>query len=320
MDGTSMSRRRFLDLGRDAAAFALATAAAPEAVFAQANGHGKRSMTPTAASVVHGLSVSVGAGLRSETWLNGILLARTEAGELGSQTLAIQHDMIPGRNQAEVRVGLAGMNLEQPPAPISGTLPATATARLLLQVDEPRLVDDTPVITTRDVDQIVWPPADEDSPVSLPHRLTLTFAPLSPVVAPPWAEATRNLPEGIAEAIYARMAELSGMLRNGDLEAYENAGAVRREHMARSYPLGPNAEAARAQDLQQLKMMSSEPGFTAMLLPRNEARFRTMAGGRLMEWTNAAGEGALTIVSRGVPPSPVNMQFSLIGGKLVMTR
>ncbi len=154
----------------------------------------------------------------------------------------------------------------------------------------------------------------------LPHRLTLTFAPLSPVVAPPWAEATRDLPEGTAEAVYAHMAELTEMLRNGDLEAYENAGAVRREHMARSYPLGPNAEAARAQDLQQLKLMLSEPGFTATLPPRNEAHFRTMAGGRLMDWTNAVGEGALTIVNRGVPPSPVNMQFSLIGGKLVMTR
>ena len=318
MDGTSMSRRRFLDLGRDAAAFTLATAAAPASAFAQANGHGKRSTI--AASAVHGLSVNVGAGFRSETWLNGILLARTEAGEMGAQSLAIQHDMMPGRNQAEVRVGLAGMHLEQPPAPISSTLPAAATARLLLQMDEPHRAGDALEITTRDVDQIVWPPADEDGPFSLPHRLILTFAPLSPVVAPPWAEATRDLPEGIDEAVYARMAELSSMLRNGNLEAYENAGAVRREHMARSYPLGPNAEAARAQDLQQLKKMHSEPGFTATLLPRNEARFRTMAGGRLMEWTNAAGEGALTIVSRGVPPSPVNMQFSLIGGKLVMTR
>ncbi|USU04174.1 hypothetical protein NF699_14120 [Sphingomonadaceae bacterium OTU29LAMAA1] len=320
MDGTSMSRRRFLDLGFDAAAFTLATAAAPTAVFAQANGHGKRSATATTGSAVHGLSVSVGAGVRSETWLNGILLARTEPGEIGAPSLAIQHDMMPGRNQAEVRIGLAGMNLEQPPAPISGTLPAAATARLVLQMDEPHRADDTVEITTRDVDQIVWPPADEDGPVSLPHRLTLTFAPLSPVVAPPWAQATRDVPEGTAEAVYARMVELAGMLRNGDLEAYENAGAVRREHMARSYPLGPNVEAARAHDLQQIKMMYSEPGFTVTLLPRNNARFRTMAGGRLMDWTNVAGEGALTIASRGVPPSPVNMQFSLIGGKLVMTR
>jgi hypothetical protein len=128
------------------------------------------------------------------------------------------------------------------------------------------------------------------------------------------------LPEGTAEAVYARMSELCAMLRNGDLEAYENAGAVRREHMARSYPLGPNAEAARVQDLQQLEMMRSDPGFTATLLPREEARFRSMAGGRLLEWTNAAGEGALAIAGRGVPLSPVNMQFSLIGGKLVMTR
>ncbi len=320
MDGTSMSRRRFLNLGRGASAFTLAASAAPAAIFAQSNGHGKRSIMPTAGSAVHGLSVSVGAGLRSETWLNGILLARTEAGEIGAQSLAIQHDMIPGRNQAEVRIGLAGMNLEHPPAPISGKLPATATARLVLQMDEPHRTGETLEITTRDVDQIAWPPADEDGPVSFPHRLALTFAPLSPVVAPPWAEATRDLPEGTAEAVYARMAELTTMLRNGDLDAYENAGAVRREHMARSYPLGPTAEAARAQDLQQLKMMHSEPGFTAMLLPRNEAQFRTMAGGRLMDWTNAAGEGALTIVSRGVPPSPVNMQFSFIGEMLVMTR
>lgn len=313
-----MSRRRFLDWGFDAAAFTLATAAAPTAGFAQANGHGKRRTTPTTGSAVHGLSVSVGAGVRSETWLNGILLARTEAGELGTQSLAIQHDMMPGRNQAEVRVGLVGMSLEQPPAPISGTLPAAATARLRLQMDEPHRAGDTLEFTTRDVDQIVWPPADV--PVSLPHRLILTFAPLSPVVAPPWAEATRDLPEGIAEAVYVRMAELTEMLRNGDLEAYENAGEVRREHIARSYPLGANVEAARTQDLQQLRIMRSEPGFTATLLPRSEARFRAMAGGRLLDWTNAAGEGALTMASRGVPPSPVNMQFSLIGGKLVMTR
>jgi hypothetical protein len=320
MVGTRMSRRRFLDLGRDASAFTLAAAAAPAAVFARANGHGQRSETPTAASAVHGLSVNVGAGVHSETWLNGILLARTQVGEIGAQSISIQHDMLPGRNQAEVRVGLAGMSLEQPPAPLSGTLPAAAAARLLLQLDETHRVGDTLEIITRDVDRIVWPSADEDNRVSLPHRLTLTFAPLSPVVAPPWEEATRDLPEGTAEAVYAHMAELTEMLRNGNVEAYEDAGAVRREHMARSYPPGPNAESARAQNLQQLKMMLSEPGFTATLLPRSEARFRTMAGGRLMDWTNAAGEGALTIVNRGVPPSPVNMQFSLIGGKLVMTR
>lgn len=275
---------------------------------------------PHAASGVHGLSVSVGAGLRSETWLNGILLAQSEAGEIGAQSLAIQHDMVPGSNQLELRVGLAGMNLEQPPTVIFRTLPAAASARLLLQMEEPHRAGNTVEFTTRDVDQVVWPPADENGPVSLPHRLTLTFAPLSPVEAPPWADATRDVPVGTAEAVYERMAELTEMLRNGDLEAYENAGAVRREHMARSYPYGPNAEAARAQDLRQLNMMQSEPDFTATLLPRDEARFRTLAGGRLLEWTNAAGEGALTIVSRGVPPSPVNMQFSLISGKLVMTR
>lgn len=278
--------------------------------------------TATAAGAVHGLEVSVGAGVRSETWLNGILLARSEAGETGVESLAIQHDMVPGENVAEVRVGLPGMDLTQAPAPIPGTPPVTATARLLLQMDEPRRVGDAVEITTRDVDQAVWAPAHEDTPaaVSLPHRLTLKFTPLSPVIAPPWAEATRDVPEGTAEAVYARMAELAKMLRDGDLDAYQNAGAVRREHMARSYPLGPDAQAARAHDLEQLEIMRAEPGFTATLLPRGEARFRTMADGRLMDWTNAAGEGALTISSQGVPPSPVNMQFSLIGGKLVMTR
>jgi hypothetical protein len=280
------------------------------------------SMTTIAGNAVHGLEVSVGASVRSETWLNGILLARSEVGETGVESLAIQHDMVPGENLAEVRVGLAGMDLEQPPASVPGTPPVTAAARLLLQMDEPRRVGDAVEIATRDVDQVVWDPAHEDTPasVSLPHRLVLTFTPLSPIVAPPWADATRDLSEGTAEAVYARMVELATMLRDGDLDAYQNAGAVRREHMARSYPLSPDAQAARAHDLQELESMRSEPGFTVTLLPRSEARFRTMAGGRLMDWTNAVGEAALIIASQGVPPSPVNMQFSLIGGKLVMTR
>jgi hypothetical protein len=122
MHGTSMSRRRFLDLGRDASAFTLVAAGSPAAVFAQTRDHGKRGKASGVARAVHGLSVSVGAGLRSETWLNGILLARTEAGEIGAQSLAIQHDMVPGRNEAELRVGLADMDLEQPPTPLFGTL------------------------------------------------------------------------------------------------------------------------------------------------------------------------------------------------------
>ncbi|WP_159979330.1 MULTISPECIES: hypothetical protein [unclassified Novosphingobium] len=134
MDVTRMSRRRLLDLGRDASVFTLAAAAAPAAVFAQAKSYEKTSMTAAATGAVHGLSVNVGAGVHSETWLNGILLARTEVGDIGAQSLAIQHDMMPGRNQAEVRVGMSGMNLEQPPAPLSGALPAAATARLLLQL------------------------------------------------------------------------------------------------------------------------------------------------------------------------------------------
>lgn len=280
------------------------------------------SMTTIAGNAVHGLEVSVGAGVRSETWLNGILLARSEVGETGVESLAIQHDMVPGENLAEVRVGLAGMDMEQAPAPISGTPPVTASARLLLQMDEPRRVGDALEIATRDVDQVIWDPANAETAaaVSLPHRLALTFAPQSSIIAPPWAGATRDLPEGTAEAVYARMAELATMLRDGDLDGYQNAGAVRREHMARSYPLGPDAQAARAHDLQELASMRSEPGFTVSLLPRSEARFRTMAGGRLMDWTNADGEPALIIASQGVPPSPVNMQFSLIAGKLVMTR
>jgi hypothetical protein len=317
-----MSRRRFLDLGCDTAAFTLAAAAAaaPAAVFAQSAGPAKRRVTPAAVSTVHGLSVSVGAGVRSETWLNGILLARTEAGEIGAQSLAIQHDMVPGMNLAEARIGLADMNLEQPPVPIFGALPAAGTVRLRLQMDEPHGAGDGLEIVTREVDQRVWPSEDEGSPVLLPHRVSLSFAPLSPVVVPPWAEATRDLPGGTAEAVYARMAELARMLRDGEVDAYENAGALRREHIARSYPLSPSAQASRAHDLQQLRIMRAEPGFTATLLPRSEIRFRTMAGGRLMDWANAAGEGALIIGGRGIPPSPASMQFSLIGGNLVMTR
>lgn len=320
MGGTSMSRRRFLDLGNDAAKLIFAATAAPATVFAQTSGIVKSSTTSHAVDAVHGLSVIVGTGLRSETWLNGILLAQTEAGEGGSQSLAIQHDMMPGSNLAEVRIGLAGMDLEKPPAPIPGTLPEAATARLLLQVDKPIRAGDTFNIVTRDLDQVVWAPEGGSGVISLPQSLALTFAPLTPIVAPPWAEASRIPSAGAAEAVYKRMAELAAMLRNGEFDAYENAGAVRREHMARSYPLGPNAETARADDLRQLRIMRSEPGFTVALLPRSEARYRTMAGGRLMDWTNAAGEGALTIGSRSAPPSPANMQFSLIGGKLVMTR
>jgi hypothetical protein len=320
MGGYSMSRRRFLEMGNDAAKLIFAATVAPATVFAQTSRNKRYSTTSHAGGAAHGLSVTVGTGLRSETWLNGILLARTEAGEGGSQSLAIQHDMMPGSNLAEVRIGLAGMDLEKPPAPIVGTLPDAATARLQLQVDEPIRAGDTSNIATHDVNRVVWAPEGGGGQISLPQILTLTFAPLTPIVAPPWAEASRTPPAGAAKAVYARMAELAAMLRDGEFDAYENAGAIRREHMACSYPLGPTAEAARADDIQRLQIMRSEPGFTVTLLPRSEARFRTMAGGRLMDWTNAAGEGALTIGSRAVPPSPANMQFSLIGGKLVVTR
>jgi len=275
-----------------------------------------------ASNAIHGLEVSAGTSVRAETWFNGILVARKEIGETGVDSIPIQHDMLPGQNVAEVRVGLAGMNLEQPPAPIPGTPPVTAHARLLLQMDEPREVGDTLEVTSRDMDQVVWAPGQDDvpAPTSLPHRLRLTFAPLTPIIIPPWAEATPQTADNLAETVYARMVELATMLRDGDDDAYDDLTALRREHMARSYPLGQSAEAARVHDREEFAAIRAEPGFTVTLLPRNQARFRAMAGGRLIDCTDAHGDSALTISSDSLPSSPIGAQFSLLGGSLVITR
>jgi hypothetical protein len=275
---------------------------------------------PFRGPVVYGLDVNSGEGIRTETWLNGIKLAESELGEVGIANHAIQHDLQPGENVAEVRIGPPGTKLDSSPQLIPQTPPANAFATMFLEGDEVRKLGDEMQITTHRFALDSWHGAELTPPVMLPHILRIPFEPNRPFVPAPWSSGEQVAPSEIANSVYDESARLGALLRDGELDAYINAGAVRREHSARCYPAGQSAAELREQNMDFLANLRSQKGFAVKIHSRAQSHFRVQAGGRLFDWLGPEGAPLITIQSDQLEPSPIAVQFSVLEGRLTLVR
>jgi hypothetical protein len=270
---------------------------------------------PFRGPVQYGLEVNTGDALRSETRINGIAVARCEVGEQGVDLLAIHHDVLPGENLAEVVLALPGMAFEARPHEI-GAPPSSARCRLMLQGDVGELEGDELTITTHRFALDEWPTPAGPAPLRLPHRLRIPFTPGFDVTPPPWIEGARAEADAVREAVRAETGRLAQLIATGDLDAYRDATRLRRQHHARCYPIQPGAMS----DIDQIAALRGARGFRIMVAPPHVGRLRVQADGRLFDWVGPDDEPGVMVATDLLPPSPIALQFSLLGGGLHVTR
>lgn len=274
---------------------------------------------PFRGPVVYGLDVNTGEGVRTATFVNGIQVDESRVGEIGMANLAIHHDLQPGINTVELRIATPGGGFDEAPREVSGTPPANAFATLVLEGDEVSRAGDEIRVTTHIFARDKWVGRDA-SPLTLPHRLGITFEPNAGFVAAPWSEGLRVADADVANMVYNETSRVVALLRDGDLDAYMNATAVRRTHMARSYPAGDSADAMRRKDIEYLASLRAEPGFRVTMRPFPQAVFRAQADRRLFDWIAKDGGAIATIGSDKTEEAPLTYQFSMMAGRLSLVR
>jgi hypothetical protein len=276
---------------------------------------------PYRGPVSFGLEVNVGRGVVAETWLNGILLARKEADHIAAQVLAIHHDVLSGDNQAEVRIGMPGMALDQPPQPWTRPIDQGAHADICLQGDVIRIAGDEMQVTTYPFARDSWSPdAAGAAGPSFPARISLSFVPHCQVPGPLWAMADRPIPDTVADAVLEQTLKLAGMIRAADWDGITNATANRHAFMARCYPAGPTAQERRQHDTEQMAKLFGHAGFRVDIAPPSRSRFRAQAAGRLFDWVRDDGSALVMLMADGMAPMPASFQFAQRGGQLAVVR
>jgi len=270
--------------------------------------------------VVYGLAIETGEGLVSETHFNGIQVARSHPGQMTVSSLAIHHDVTPGDNVAEAWVTVDGFRTGV--APTLTTVPSLpqAEARLMLEGDEARTEGEKLVVTTHKFAFDEWSATDAISPLLLPHRLRVGFRPTQPVEAPPWLAGERVSPAEIGPRVHAEMQRIAELIRTQDLATFTEVVAMARNHYARSYPNGPSAAELRETQINDLRALAARPGFAVEVRPMPRGRLRVQADGRLFDWVDGDDASLLVVTAKGMEPADLGLQFSVVQGRLRVTR
>lgn len=277
---------------------------------------------PYRGPVTYGFEVNSGEGVATEVWLNGIKISASPAGEMGIESLAIHHDVIPTNNRAELRITVAALGESAAAIVLPGPMPDHSFAQLMLQGDQSEVSGDQLNVTTHPLARVRFAPAEgaPSLPCTLPMTLPLTFDALHAPPPPLWMQGAPSSGNEIANLVYGEMESLARSLRAGDIQPFLNATASRRRRMAQCYPLGPNSEQRAEKEADELSRLAATAGFQVKLLAPGQATFRTQANGRLFDWVDAKGDSAMTISTANLPPTPVNMQFSMIDGRALIVR
>ncbi|SFS12417.1 hypothetical protein [Sphingomonas jatrophae] len=274
---------------------------------------------PFRGPVLYGLEIESGDALVAETWLNRVMLGRTQPGKAAAQSIPIHHDLVVGENLVEVVLGPPGRDLSALPVAFPGAPPSGAHGMVELQGDETRIDGDQLTVTSHPLARDRWDAREAEPPIVLPHRLRIAFKPDHLTASAPWAAGQRADPREAADATYAELRRVAGLLQSGNLDGFAWATARRREHMARCYPLGPDAAQQQQDDVAAIVSMRAKPGFSAELLPSTRAHFRVQADGRLFDWVDGQGEPILTIGTSDRRHA-LNLQFSLLDGRWTIVR
>ena len=267
-----------------------------------------------------GLDVRMGAAIAAEVYLNGALVSDKAPGQMVSQSLAIQHEVVPGRNTLLVIATVAGVSPYSAPRPVTGLDAADCFVELDLETDTVKDIGDSYQITTEPLKDAHWRAAEAGPQIVLPQRITLTFEAEGPLAPPVWTRGRAVQAEAVKAEAGIALADLHRLLEHKDLAGFEDRMRLRNEDMARAYPLSGTAPERAKRDSTALAGELAARGAT--LAPIDPARLavRTFADGRIIDVRAPDGHAPLRILVPGQDAVYLPVSFSMIEGRLAAVR
>jgi hypothetical protein len=258
-------------------------------------------------------------GVAAEATLNGVPLLRT-MGQGGAVTVPVHEYALAGGNELTLTLLppettavelTAGTPASQP---WLAEAPAAATLRLLL----PRIGQRAHPEFARTVAAIEWAaPAGEVHELPKVQRRAVEL----PIVFPRWRwlDAPPVVdPAALAGAAAAFLQPLAIALKRGDPEPLVQAARLRFEELAQAY------QTVLADDVQRFREAIRRAHAAMPLAPAMplaaKLRLRPLAGGRLLECLDAAGESALRCPATEGATLAWPMRLAAIDGQFYVLR
>lgn len=262
-----------------------------------------------------GLDVRFGKGVAGRVILNGIEVGGKEPGDIVAQSLALQHDVMPGENRIEIRIAASGIPYDASPRQIEGD-PEEFLVEATLERDTVRELTDRYEITTTQIEHRQWRPTP---PITLPHRMEIGFTAPVTVSRPAWLDADPVEPERARGEAAGVLDQLREALVRGNYAAVEEMMRIRNADIARAYPASGNAEQRAADDAAMLaRLLGPDPSVS----PVDPASLQLIseAGGRLIRVQRVDGTGALLAKGTDGAPLEIEIALSKLGNRLVPVR
>lgn len=267
-----------------------------------------------------GLTARLGAGVAAEIYLNGALLSEKAPGQMTSQSLAMQHDVLPGVNRLLALATGAGVPPHAPARPIPDANPDDFFLELELDTESVRDLGDSYEVTTDPVDERSWRPAEDGGPVALPHRISLDFHAPEGMRPPVWARASAVQPESVRGLVAAELQSLRRLVEAREFQLFQARMRIRNEDMARAYPLSGSASERAARDVAILEERIGEARPQVPPIDHGALAIRTFADGRIIDVRASDGKPPLRVMQQGQQPVYLSVSFAMIGGELVAVR
>lgn len=267
-----------------------------------------------------GLETRLGADVMVEIYLNGALVAEKMDHLMTTQSLAIQHEVVPGHNELVILATSGGVSPYAHPQPITPANPATVFVEADLDMDTVRDIGDSYEITSEPLHDVRWRPAEGKGDMVVPHRVSVPFTAPPGQTAPVWTRATPVQADAMRELAAAALTELRDLLQQRDLAGFQARMQLRNEDMARAYPLSGNARERAAQDAESLEETLADPDLRFPEIDPAGLILRSFADGRILDVRGPDGQPPLRAQASGKEPAFFAVTFAMIGGKLVPIR
>jgi hypothetical protein len=258
-------------------------------------------------------------GLVAEAALNGVPLARSTPGG-GAVTLPVHEYALAGANELTLQLlppdtTVADVLAGPPPTqPWLADAPAAASLRLLL----PRVGQRAHPEFARTVAALDWAaPAGEVHELPLLLRRSVEL----PITFPRWrwldAPAVADV-GAVVPAAASFLQPLAIALQRGDVEPLVQAARLRFEELAQAYQSDLAADVARFRDA-VAAAHAALPLKPAVPVPA-KLRLRGLAGGRLLECLDPAGEPVLRCAGPGGSTLAWPIRLAVVDGRFYVLR
>lgn len=268
----------------------------------------------------YGLNTSIGSAISCEIYVNSARVAATQPGHVAMQSLAIQHEVVPGNNLVEVLVTGAGVPPMAPPRPVQVDNVADFFVELELDYEEVEELGDSYRITTTSLKDVSWRAADSGDQFMLPHRVQMPFESTVAMAPPIWTRGAAMEPEAVRAALVAELQGLRQLLIERDLTRFQSRMRLRNEDMARAFPYAGSAAQRAEQETGRLEARLQDPALTFLPIDGQTLVLRSFANGRIIEPIRPDGKAPILFGKAGGELVALSFAFAMIDSRLEVVR